>query len=35
MRQTYPRILPWVARKAAVRRDKAEVLWMEALRAVC
>jgi hypothetical protein len=32
MRQTYPKILPWVARKAAVPRDKAEALWMEALR---
>lgn len=32
MRQMYPKILPWVARKAGVRDDKAEVLWIEALR---
>jgi len=32
MRQMYPKILPWVTRKAGVRGDTAEVLWMEALR---
>lgn len=32
MRQRYPKILPWVAGKAGVRGDKAEVLWMAALR---
>ena len=32
MGQRYPKILPWVARKAGVRGDTAEVLWMEALR---
>lgn len=31
MGQRYPMILPWVARKAGVRDDKAEALWMEAL----
>ena len=32
MRQRYPKILPWVARRAGVRDDKAEGLWIEALR---
>ncbi|WP_291991881.1 hypothetical protein [Candidatus Accumulibacter sp. ACC003] len=32
MRQMYPKILPWVASKAGGRDDKAEVLWIEALR---
>ena len=32
MRERHPKILPWVARRAGVSGDKAEVLWMEALR---
>ncbi|WP_313951854.1 hypothetical protein [Accumulibacter sp.] len=32
MTQKYPKILPWVARRAGVRGVKAGGLWMEALR---
>ena len=32
MKAKYPKILPWVAKKAGIPMARAEVLWNEALR---
>lgn len=32
MKQRYPKILPGLARKAGITNDRAEAMWIEALR---
>ena len=32
MKQRYPKILPWLARKASIPVARAEKLWLKALR---